>query len=86
MAVFLISYDLRKPEYNYEPLYAALKEIKATQLQDSVWGVNSTCSAKEIYDFLWRYMHDQKDRLFVITFDKTQEFYCMNALGKFSEL
>jgi len=86
MAVFLISYDLRKPDFNYEPLYGALREIKATRMQDSVWGAKSTCTAKEIYEFLWQYMHDQKDRLFVVTFDKAQDFYSMNALGRFSEL
>jgi hypothetical protein len=27
MAVFIISYDLRKPDYDYEPLYSALASI-----------------------------------------------------------
>lgn len=38
MAGFLISYDLRKPDYDYQPLYDALATIKAKHIQDSVWG------------------------------------------------
>jgi hypothetical protein len=58
MAVFLISYDLRKPDYDYGPLYEALSDINAKHVQDSVWGVRTTKSSHDIYDELWQHMHN----------------------------
>ncbi|PYX68818.1 MAG: hypothetical protein DMG72_22235 [Acidobacteria bacterium] len=86
MAVFLISYDLRKPDYDYQPLYDALDEIKAKHLQDSVWGVRTTRSAESICDALWQHMHNQKDRLFVVPFDKDQQYKSKNAITKLKDL
>jgi len=57
MSVFLISYDLRKPDYNYEPLYAALKKVNAKHVQDSVWGLNTISTAR-----LFLAVHAQRQR------------------------
>ena len=81
MAVFLISYDLRKPDYNYDPLYEALAKIKAKHIQDSVWGVNNTSSAAVIFDYLWQHMHSEKDRLFVVNFDKGDDYKAQNSFN-----
>ncbi len=86
MAVFLISYDLRKPDYNYEPLYAALAKVKAKHVQDSVWGLNTTSDATEVFDYFWRFMHNEKDRLFVVPFDKTLGYKSQNAIALLKEL
>jgi len=86
MAVFLISYDLRKPDYDYQPLYDALDEIGAKHIQDSVWGVNTTDSAETVFDNLWQHLHSSKDRLFVVTFDKTKNFKANNSITKLSDL
>jgi hypothetical protein len=80
MAGYLISYDLRKPEFDYNPLYIALYAIEAKHIQDSVWGVNTRSSAKVVFDYLWRHMHNEKDRLFVIAFDKAQADEAKNSI------
>jgi hypothetical protein len=66
MAVFLISCDLRKPGFDYEPLYEALKAMNAERIQDSVWRVNTSSTAKIVYKYLWRHMHSKGDRLSVV--------------------
>jgi hypothetical protein len=66
MAVFLLSCDLRKPEFDYEPLYEALKAMNAEHIQDSVWRVNTSSAAEMVYKYLWRHMHSRGDRLFVV--------------------
>jgi len=45
--VFLISYDLRKPDFNYQPLYDALAKLKANHVQDSVWGLRGLAPKNE---------------------------------------
>jgi len=81
MAVFIISYDLRKPDYDYQPLYDALAKIKAKHIQDSVWGVRAGSSAGKVFDYLWQYMHNERDRLFVIPFDKAQNYKAKNSIN-----
>ena len=86
MAVFLISYDLRKPDFDYDPLYKALAAIKAKHVQDSVWGVNTSSSAEVVFKYLWQHMHNEKDRLFVVPFDKTQDYHAINSITKLKDL
>jgi hypothetical protein len=86
MAVFIVSYDLRKPDFDYKPLYAALDKIGAKHVQDSVWGVNSTSTAEVVFDYLWQHMHNEKDRLFVITFDKEQNYKAQNSITKLMDI
>lgn len=85
MAIYLISYDLRKPDYDYQPLYDALDVIGAKHVQDSVWGVDTTDSVAEVFDYLWQHMHNQKDRLFVVPFDK-RYYKSNNAITKLKYL
>jgi CRISPR/Cas system-associated endoribonuclease Cas2 len=86
MSVFLVSYDLRKPDYDYQPLYDALAKIKAKHVQDSIWGVNTASSAEVVFDYLWQHMHNEKDRLFVVPFDKEQQYKSQNAITKLKDL
>ena len=81
MSVFLISYDLRKPDYNYDPLYAALAEIEAKHIQDSVWGLRTDSTATQVFDFLWQHMHNEKDRLFVVPFNKASGYKAKNSMN-----
>lgn len=74
MAVFIISYDLRKPDCDYEPLYDTLYEMGAKRIQESVWGVRTNSTADEVFDVLWERMPNEKDRLFVIPFDKDGDY------------
>jgi hypothetical protein len=86
MAVFIISYDLRKPDHDYKPLYAALDYIGAKHIQDSVWGVRTTDNAETIFDYLWQHMHNERDRLFVVTFDKEQNYKAQNSITQLKSL
>jgi hypothetical protein len=81
MAVFIIAYDLRKPDFDYQPLYDALAKVKAKHLQDSIWGINTSSSAEVVFDYLWGFMHNAKDRLFVIPFDKVVRYKSENAIS-----
>ena len=86
MAAYLISYDLREPEFDYKTLYLALYAIEAKHIQDSVWGVNSRSSAKVVFDYLWRHMHNEKDRLFVVTFDKAKDDEAKNSITALKDI
>jgi CRISPR/Cas system-associated endoribonuclease Cas2 len=86
MAIFLISYDLRKPDFDYKPLYAALDKVEAKHIQDSVWGIDTTSSAEVVYKYLWQHMHSERDRLFVVPFDKTQDYKAINSMTKLSDV
>lgn len=86
MAVFLISYDLRKPDYNYQPLYEALDKIKAKHVQDSVWGVRTTSSAEVVFNYLWQHMHNKMDRLFVVPFDKENDYKADNSITMLKDI
>jgi hypothetical protein len=74
MAVFLITCDLRNPDFDYEPLFEALKTIRADQIQDSVWRVDTPSTVEIVYEYLWRHMHSKRDRLFVVPYDKSREY------------
>lgn len=78
--MFIISYDLRKPDHDYEPLYDELDSIGAKHIQDSVWAVRTTSNAEAVFDALWEHMHNEKDRLFVVTFDKEENYKAKNSM------
>jgi hypothetical protein len=86
MAVFLISYDLRKPDYDYKPLYDALAKVEAKHVQDSVWGLRTTSTAEVVFDYFWQHMHNEKDRLFVVPFDKDLAYKSKNAITMLKDL
>jgi CRISPR/Cas system-associated endoribonuclease Cas2 len=84
--VFLISYDLRKPDFDYDNLYQQLGELDAVHVQDSVWAINTGFSATKIFDLLWACMHSQRDRLLVVPFDKTKQFKAINSMQKLGSI
>jgi len=86
MAVFLISYDLRKTDFDYQPLFDALHEIGAKHLQESVWGVRIEWSSENVFDHLWRHMHDVSDRLLVVHFEGIDGYKSQNTINKLSTL
>ena len=86
MALYLLSYDLHEPNFNYQSFYDALNAMEARHIQDSVWGVRTTSSAEVVYKYLWRHMYSPKDRLLVVMFDKTQSFQTINCISKLSDL
>ena len=65
MTVYVVSYDLRKPGQNYEPLWDRLAEWKAARFLESDWLIDTNPGfAVSIRDDLKRYM-DANDGLFV---------------------
>jgi len=84
--VFIISYDLRKPDFDYDGLYEQLEALEAKHIQDSVWAVRSNYSAGQLWNVLWKHMHSERDRLFVVPFDKTNQFHSKNAINKLSSV
>lgn len=64
--VYCISYDLRKPEQNYDALYNAIKSYGTWWHQtESVWIVVTKENAVNIRDFLIKQI-DSNDKLFVV--------------------
>ncbi len=64
MKRFVVSYDLRKPGRNYEPLWARLKEWNAVRVLESVWIINWKSDAVTIRDDLKKHI-DANDGLLV---------------------
>ncbi len=66
MATYIISYDLRKPDRDYESLYQAIRAYGTyAHIQQSVWAIVTEHNATQIRDRLSLYM-DQNDRIFVV--------------------
>ena len=64
MKTFSITYDLRKPGQNYQPLWDRLKALGATKIEESQWLLRSPAKALDLATDLLRSM-DGNDRLFV---------------------
>jgi hypothetical protein len=66
MACYLISYDLRQPERDYDDLIKAIKAYKTwAHITESLWAVVTTSSARNIRDNLFNHI-DADDRLIVV--------------------
>lgn len=66
MATYIVSYDLRQPDRDYESLYAALKSYGTwARINESLWAVVSSKTAVQVREHLALYT-DANDRLFVI--------------------
>ena len=68
MAKLLISYDLRVPGRNYQPLYDRLKAWGAFRVLESVWTTNTTSNASGVRDDLKNHI-DSNDGLLVVGLD-----------------
>jgi len=64
MTKYEVSYDLRKPGRNYEPLYKRLADWKAVRVLQSVWIIETNSSASNIRDDLAKCI-DANDGLLV---------------------
>lgn len=64
MKAYLVSYDLRQPGRNYQPLYERLKAWKAVSVLESVWVIRWDSSAVRIRDDLQKHI-DTNDGLLV---------------------
>lgn len=62
MSVFIVSYDLRAPGRNYEPLWARLRQFVHAKPLESVWLIDTQMSAVQLRNDLERFL-DRNDRL-----------------------
>jgi hypothetical protein len=61
-----ISYDLKNPGQNYDPVFTAIKGLGSwAKVQYSLWFVSSTYTAKQAAEIVWR-AQDSNDTLIVI--------------------
>lgn len=68
MSVFLVSYDLRDPGRDYQPVYDALTRAGARPVLLSDWLLRTDWSAAQIRDWLMQLV-DSNDRVFVNLLD-----------------
>jgi CRISPR associated protein Cas2 len=83
MAKFLVSYDLRKPNYteqDYENLWDALKGLRAKRIQDSVWGLQTELNAKALIAKLQPHIH-ARDRLLVANISDWNSIQGINRIA-----
>jgi len=64
----VITYDLRAPRRDYEPLYAELKRLPAWRVLESTWCYGGNMESGAMLTHLLRFM-DSDDGLFITTLD-----------------
>ena len=64
MAIMVVTYDLRKPDRNYQSLYDYLKTFNYCWHIESVWMLDTDQSAVQIRDGMRAHVEPQ-DRIFV---------------------
>lgn len=65
MALYLLTYDLRKEGRDYKTLYDELKKFKAVRILESVWCFNRiNTNAEGLRDYFMQFI-DENDGLFV---------------------
>lgn len=62
----IITYDLRAPGRNYEPLYAELKRLGAFRVLESVWCYYGTMEPGPMMEYLLKVL-DANDGLLITT-------------------
>lgn len=65
MAVYLVSYDLRQPGRNYEPLWQDLRNAGGVRALESLWLVDVNQTAVQVRDLLRTHL-DANDRIMVV--------------------
>jgi hypothetical protein len=86
MSVLIIACNLKEPNFDYQPFYDALAVIDAVQLQDSTWGVRTASTSTVIFDYLWPHMYTEKDRMFVVPFNKHSGYKSKNAINPLKDV
>lgn len=65
MSVLIVSYDLRAPGRNYDPLYKKLRTYTHCHALESTWFLDTTKSASDVRTELCKEV-DANDQIFVI--------------------
>lgn len=64
MAIYTVSYDLRKPGRNYNDLYRALRQYTHCHMLESYWYIDTAESASTVRTALGQHI-DSNDQLIV---------------------
>ena len=80
MAVYVVSYDLRRPGRDYSRLYARLDDWKAVRGLESLWFIESSSTAVQIRDDLRGYI-DGTDGLIVVEMSGAVAWYNLENQG-----
>ena len=64
MSVLLISYTLRQPGKDYEPLWAALRKFKHCHALESAWFIDTNIGPADVRTALCKLV-DQNDQIYV---------------------
>lgn len=84
MAVFIVTYDLRKPGRNYDDLYEAIERYDRCHALESSWFIDTSDTPGDIRDHLCGAV-DANDQIYVIQLERnwgacrTEE--CANRLN-----
>jgi hypothetical protein len=84
MATILVTYDLKTPGRNYQPIYDYLNKFTACRGLDSVWLLDTTVATATIRDELMR-LGDKNDIFFVVRLSRdwaAAKFICGEWLNK----
>jgi hypothetical protein len=85
MAIFLITYDLKQPGRNYQPVFDHIKaNYSWCKGLESVWLVDSLKSSSAIRDEI-RAIIDTNDEVFVVRLQRewaSFNYYCGDWLNK----
>ena len=73
MAIWMVSYDLRAPGRNYEPLYKALKAVPYARPLESVWFIEAAGPSSRIRDILLPLL-DRNDGLIVMELTESADW------------
>lgn len=65
MSVLLVTYDLRAPGRNYQPVYDYLRRFTYCKDMESVWFLDTSVTTREIRDQL-QTLVDGNDKIFVV--------------------
>jgi hypothetical protein len=84
MAIYLITYDLKAPGRNYQPVHDYLKRFLNCKKLESVWLIETTLSTSAIRDELTKLV-DANDVIFVIRLVKDgagRNYPCIDWLNE----
>ncbi len=76
MTDYVVSYDLKKPGQNYQPLWDELARLGAHRTLESLWLLNVKNTSKEIVDHLKKFV-DANDAIWAL--ELTSNYYYANA-------
>jgi hypothetical protein len=69
MSVMVVTYDLREPGRNYQPLYDALAKYKRCHALESSWFIDTPQSPSDVRDALCKTV-DSGDQVYVMRLHK----------------